>query len=151
MTALRLYRALALALVLLLVRSPAQLAGADALTPQGDVDFWCHRYAVPCWLMQDMGMRESAMQPNAQNPSGASGLYQFMPATYWSMRYDLNQDTTYAPGLAAAHVWDPEFGDYWDPWSASHVVAWALHQWVAYGNLYYACQWTSFRDIEGVC
>lgn len=39
------------------------------------------RYGVPVDYMQRMAQIESGYNPNARNPSGAAGLYQFMPST----------------------------------------------------------------------
>jgi soluble lytic murein transglycosylase-like protein len=60
----------------------------NAFTPQGQA-------AV------DWGLRiakcESGYNPYAQNPSGASGLFQFMPSTFANT----------PPGRAGGSIWDP--------------------------------------------
>lgn len=38
------------------------------------------------WMHRIPGC-ESGWSPYAHNPSGASGLYQFMPSTWWTTRY----------------------------------------------------------------
>ncbi len=56
------------------------------------------------WLLR-VASCESGLNPGAQNPSGASGLFQFMPGTYW---------------LYAGRI--GETRSYWDPYGAANVA-----------------------------
>jgi soluble lytic murein transglycosylase-like protein len=55
------------------------------------------------------------MQPYAYNPSGASGLAQFMPGTYWA----------YAARIG-------ERRSYWNPYAAANVMAFMFSRGQAY-------------------
>lgn len=55
------------------------------------------RYGVPVDYMQRMAQIESGYNPNARNPSGAAGLYQFMPGT----ARDYNLSNPYDPAASA--------------------------------------------------
>lgn len=58
-----------------------------------------NRYGVdPTWLLR-IAKCESGFNPNAYNPSGASGLFQFMPATFAA--------NSVRAGFAGASIWDP--------------------------------------------
>ena len=68
------------------------------------------------WLLR-VATCESGLNPGAYNPSGASGLFQFMPSTYW-----------YFAGRIG------ETRSYWDPYGASNVAAYMFsigqsYQW----------------------
>jgi hypothetical protein len=48
---------------------------------------------------------ESSLNPQAYNPSsGASGLFQFLPATYWSYARLAGETRNYTLASAAANV-----------------------------------------------
>lgn len=66
------------------------------------------------WLLR-VAMCESGLNPNAYNPSGASGLFQFMPGTYWAF---------------AARI--GETRSYFNPWGAANVAAYMFHIGLAY-------------------
>ena len=58
-----------------------------------------NRFGVdPNWLLR-IAKCESGFNPNAYNPSGASGLFQFMPATFAA--------NSVRAGYAGASIWDP--------------------------------------------
>lgn len=67
-----------------------------------------HGVAYP-WLLR-VARCESGYRPWAVNPSGAAGLFQFMPATWrW---------------MSAAAGW--EGASPYDPWAAASVAGWAF-------------------------
>lgn len=66
------------------------------------------------WLLR-VATCESGLNPNAYNPSGASGLFQFMPGTYW----------TYAAQIG-------ETRSYFNPYGAANVAAYMFHLGLAY-------------------
>jgi len=45
------------------------------------------RWRVSFTMMRRKAWCESRMNPWARNPSGASGLFQFLPSTWWSTPY----------------------------------------------------------------
>ena len=58
-----------------------------------------NRFGVdPNWLLR-IAKCESGFNPNAYNPSGASGLFQFMPATFAA--------NSVRAGFGGASIWDP--------------------------------------------
>lgn len=69
------------------------------------------------WLLR-VAQCESGLNPGAQNPSGASGLFQFMPGTYW---------------LYASQI--GETRSYWDAYGSANVAAYMFSRGLAY-------QWT---------
>jgi soluble lytic murein transglycosylase-like protein len=69
------------------------------------------------WLLR-VAECESGLNPGAQNPSGASGLFQFMPGTYW---------------LYASRI--GETRSYWDAYGAANVAGWMFAHGLSY-------QWT---------
>jgi len=69
------------------------------------------------WLVR-VAQCESGLNPSAYNPSGASGLFQFMPATYW---------------LYAGQI--GETRSYWDAYGSANVAAYMFSRGLSY-------QWT---------
>jgi len=58
-----------------------------------------NRFGVdPNWLLR-VAKCESGFNPNAYNPSGASGLFQFMPATFAA--------NSVRAGFGGSSIWDP--------------------------------------------
>lgn len=88
------------------------------------VQVWSAAYHLdPAWVTRILEC-ESSFNPAAYNPSGASGVAQFMPSTFDELRAALDNDPTLAPGLSQ---FDPEYGrSLWDVDAAIHVMAWAL-------------------------
>lgn len=122
--------------------SPTVGTRADAPSVTEAITYWTRAYpSVSPWLVRRMIEIESGYNPGAYNPSGASGIMQFMPATYWAYRDELNNDRTLAPGLTA---YDPEYGSLWEPWAAIHVAVHALY----FGH---GCAWVSYAVITGAC
>lgn len=76
------------------------------------------RWGVSYYWLLRVATCESGLNPNAYNPSGASGLFQFMPSTYW-----------YFAGRIG------ETRSYWDPYGAANVAAYMFSIGQAY-------QWT---------
>ncbi len=81
------------------------------------------RWHVSYWYLVRLATCESTLNPGAYNPSGASGLFQFMPSTYYS----------YAGRIG-------EGGSLWNPYSNANVAAYMIAQGQAY-------QWTCARMI----
>ena len=69
------------------------------------------------WLLR-VATCESGLNPSAQNPSGASGLFQFMPGTYF---------------LYASRI--GETRSYWDAYGSANVAGYMFSRGLAY-------QWT---------
>ena len=55
------------------------------------------------WLDR-VAMCESGMSPTAYNPSGASGLMQWMPSSYWALAKQIGESRSYWDAHAAANV-----------------------------------------------
>lgn len=55
------------------------------------------------WLL-GVAECESGLNPNAYNPSGASGLFQFMPGTYWTYAARIGETRSYWNAYGAADV-----------------------------------------------
>ena len=55
---------------------------------------------VPVSVLREMARKESSFNPNATNPSGAQGLFQFMPAT--AKQYGVNVSDPNSSALGAA-------------------------------------------------
>lgn len=55
------------------------------------------------WLLR-VATCESGLNPNAYNPSGASGLFQFMPGTYWTFAARIGETRSYFNPYGAANV-----------------------------------------------
>jgi hypothetical protein len=107
--------ALGLALVLLL----PQAAGAGALS-RSENAIWlaAQHWSVNYWWLRRVAVCESGLNPMAYNrSSGASGLFQFLPPTFWSHAGQIGERRTY-----------------WDPYAAANVAAYMFrigqaHQW----------------------
>jgi hypothetical protein len=96
-------------------------------------EYWTRYYAQAYGLNGDymwaIAQCESGGDPyvyNAQD-SGAAGLFQFMPETYYANRLALNMDTTLAPGLIS---FDPEYRDMFADGGAAeaHLAAWMFYR-----------------------
>lgn len=95
------------------------------------IQVWSARYGLNPAYMVNVADCESSMDPTAYNASsGAYGLFQFTPATYYWLRAGLNEDTTYVPGDFY------ETRGYSSPAAQAHVAAWAFAH--GYGYLW-AC------------
>jgi Transglycosylase SLT domain len=68
-----------------------------------------NQWRVSPYLMLSIARCESGYDPQAYNPSGASGLFQFMPSTFWA----------YASRIG-------ETRSYWNPDAAANVAAYAV-------------------------
>jgi len=55
------------------------------------------------WLLR-VATCESGLNPSAQNPSGASGLFQFMPGTYFLYASQIGETRSYWDAYASANV-----------------------------------------------
>ncbi len=55
------------------------------------------------WLVR-VATCESGLNPSAYNPSGASGLFQFMPGTYWLYASRIGETRSYWDAYGAANV-----------------------------------------------
>lgn len=94
--------------------APAYYGGGSAT----DAIAWAaNRWGVSYSWLLGVAECESGLNPSAYNPSGASGLFQFMPGTYW----------TYAARIG-------ETRSYWDAWGAANVAAYMFsigqsYQW----------------------
>ncbi len=80
-------------------------------------------WGVSYWYLVRLATCESGLNPGAYNPSGASGLFQFMPSTY----------AAYAARIG-------EGGSLWNAYSNANVAAYMISQGQAY-------QWTCSRLI----
>lgn len=74
------------------------------------IDYYARRWGQSSYWLQRLAWCESGMTPWAYNPSGASGLMQFLPSTYW---YYANQIG--------------ERRSYWNAWGAANVAAYMWH------------------------
>jgi soluble lytic murein transglycosylase-like protein len=66
------------------------------------------------WLLR-VARCESGLNPYAYNPYGPSGLFQFLPGTYW---------------LYAARI--GETRSYWNPYASANVAAFMFHAGLSY-------------------
>ncbi len=73
------------------------------------------RWGVSYWWLLRVASCESGLNPGAYNRSGASGLFQFMPGTYWS----------YAALIG-------EGRSYWNPYASANVAAYMFSRGLAY-------------------
>jgi len=91
--------------------------------------FWCKIYDIPCDAFQNLVTCESHDDASAVNySSGAEGAFQFMPSTFIAEEEDLNNDPNFAPGLASQGIYDPEYGNLWNPWAAAHIASHAIYE-----------------------
>jgi len=67
---------------------------------------------------------ESGGDVNAVNPSGAVGVLQYKPATFYAIQASELQDASLAPGLS---VYDPEWRGVWDEDAQIHLFCWLLY------------------------
>ena len=94
--------ALGLALVLLLPHA----AGAGAMS-SSEAAIWSasQHWGVNYYWLRRVAVCESGLNPGAYNrSSGAAGLFQFMPATFWSHAGRIGEQRTYWDPFAAANV-----------------------------------------------
>ena len=86
------------------------------------------RYGVSQAWMTGIARCESGLNASAYNPSGASGLMQFLPSTYWA----------YAPRIG-------ERRSYWNPYASALVAAYMFKhglsgqwscQYIVYGRAF---------------
>lgn len=75
------------------------------------------RYRQPFWLLLKIAKCESGLRPRARNPSGSSGLMQFMPATFAGTPYR-SRSIFSARWNALAGAWLLR-AQGTDPWTAS--------------------------------
>lgn len=124
----RIVMSVAIASVLLVNQLPsrAQATGQAAWA----IDLWSTRYGVNSASMEAVAQCESGMDPTAYNASsGASGLFQFLPQTfYWLRDQGLNQDTAYVAGDFY------ESRDVTSVGAQAHVAVWAFAH--GYGYLW---------------
>jgi soluble lytic murein transglycosylase-like protein len=66
-----------------------------------------HLHRVSEWLLLRRASCESGLNPSARNPSGASGLFQFLPSTYATTPY-----------ARRGSVWSPK----WNSLAAAWMV-----------------------------
>jgi hypothetical protein len=115
-----------------LLGQPQQQATSEQVQMTDYIQKWSQLYNVSTGWMVDVAECESSLNPAAYNPSGATGLFQFKPTTYYYWRNILNWDTTYAPGLASQRQWDPEWRDVNDPEAQTHVAAYMFYRGHSY-------------------
>lgn len=109
-------------------------AHADGITDPNvlaSVAGWSAAYDVDPLYVDRVILCESGGDVWAQNPSGASGILQFMPASFEAIRQAEMADTAIAPGLNAP---DPEWRGVWNYDAQIHLFAWVVAH-PAYGFL----------------
>lgn len=75
------------------------------------IRYWANYYGVGQWWLFAVAACESSFNPGAYNSSsGVSGLFQFMPSTFWAY---------------GGH-------DLWDPWDQSRVAAYMFSRGLAF-------------------
>lgn len=77
------------------------------------------RWNVSYWWLWRIAMRESGLNPSARNPySGAMGLFQFMPATYYAYARRVNEwrspYNAYANANVAAYMFHAGLSYAWN-------------------------------------
>ena len=94
------------------------------------IGIWSARYGLNADYMVGVAQCESSLDPTAYNgASGATGLFQFVPATYYWLRdQGLNQDPTYVEGDFTETRGIDSIG------AQAHVAAWAFAH--GYGSLW---------------
>lgn len=109
------------------------------------VRYWASMYNVdPEWAVRmdrcESGDRPWVLADSWDSYGRGYGLLQIKPRTYMMLLEQLNQDTRYAPGLAAAGQYDPEYRGQGanDGESDAHVFAWAVAN--GYVGLW-ECRW----------
>jgi soluble lytic murein transglycosylase-like protein len=80
-------------------RAPAYGGGATDAIAQASAR-WGVSYG---WLLR-VASCESGLNPGAYNPSGASGLFQFMPGTYFLYASQIGETRSYWDAYGAANV-----------------------------------------------
>ena len=103
-----------------LEQQPAPYATVPELDVANAIDQTAGRYGVSAPLMRRIAWCESRYFPGARNPSGAVGLFQFLPSTW-------------ARAASGAGVW---WATPFDPAPAIEAAAWLLrvegpHHWSA--------------------
>jgi len=109
-----------------LVAAPYK-AHADGITDPNvlaSVSFWSAAYNVDASYIERVILCESGGDVGAYNLSGASGVLQYQPATYESIREAEMADTNVAPGLLG---YDPEVRGVWSSDAQVHLFCWLLH------------------------
>jgi soluble lytic murein transglycosylase-like protein len=75
-------------------------------------------YGVDRSRLAAISFRESRWRPWAYNPSGASGLFQFMPGTWRGTPQGKAGMSPFDPLAAAmAAAWEVRYGAGWSPWA----------------------------------
>lgn len=92
-------------IVLLMVGITDQVSAHPPRTPFGPLHEYLYRTAPYPWLQDEILHCESGWDPGAYNPSGASGIAQFMPRT-WAWGEQLYG----------------EMGTPWDPYAAIDMM-----------------------------
>jgi len=102
-------------------------AHADGITDPdvlASVGFWSQAYRVDSAYVERVILCESGGDRGAYNPSGASGVLQFMPATFNAIESDEMADMSVAPGLSG---YDPETRGVWSYDAQIHLFCWLLY------------------------
>ncbi len=107
-------------------------AHADGITDPNvlaSISYWSAAYQVDSDYITRVVLCESSGNVWAQNPSGASGVLQFMPATFIEIQAKLDADPTLAPGMS---TYDYDARGLWDEDAQIHAFAWFLYHFGAF-------------------
>ncbi len=95
--------------------TPYSATSSVTVPPRGSIEALICDWAWPCSEALAVAWCESRYDPAAENPSGAKGLWQFMPVHNWRLGPG---ETFYDPVVAtriAYEVWSEQG---WTPWRA---------------------------------
>lgn len=91
-----------------LLTTPAAPPTAHATTysaiSQNAISVAAHRWGVSYGWLRRVALCESGLNPRAYNASGASGLFQFMPGTFWLYAAQIGERRSYWNAYASANV-----------------------------------------------
>jgi len=102
-------------------------AHADAITDPAvlaSVGFWSQAYQVDSAYVERVILCESGGVVGAMNPSGASGVLQYLPGTFSAIESSEMADMSVAPGLSG---YDPETRGVWSYDAQIHLFCWLLY------------------------
>ena len=91
------------------IRQPAPLRAFTVADSLAAIRWAAARWGVSYpWLLR-VAECESGLRSDAYNPSGASGLMQWMPSSYWGLAERIGETRSY-----------------WDPYAAANVASYAF-------------------------